>query len=87
MGGQWGGVTPRFAVYCVAHGAQNAAEMIAVDGARFPGGKMAGFMLWIGQQWREWQRETGHRGAKSRADHAAFDAWLWRGELSNRRAA
>lgn len=61
---------PRYVAYAAAHGL-TVPEMKARDRAAWP------FMIWNGQRWREWERETGWRGvSKSMADHAAYDAWL-----------
>lgn len=70
-------VQPRYANYCLAHGALSADEMVARDTKAHPGGKMGGFIIWIGARWRDWERETGWNGAHhTEEDHAAFDAWL-----------
>jgi hypothetical protein len=35
------------------------------------------FMIWIGQRWREWAKETGrHIHNHTDQDHADFDVWL-----------
>jgi len=55
--------------------------MLAYDYDRFPGGKMAGFMIWINQKWNEFARAVGvprsvihlQPGFDS---HARFDEWL-----------
>ena len=36
---------PRYLAYCAAHG-MTPDEMMAHDRIRFPGGKMAGFLIW-----------------------------------------
>jgi hypothetical protein len=38
----------------------------------------AGFIGWIGERWREWDRLMGNPNntPRSRADHEAFDNWL-----------
>lgn len=71
---------PRYIAYATAHGA-SPDEMTARDQAAYPGGCMAGFIIWIGQQWSAWHAATGWnpRHAKSQAQHDAFDAWLLSG--------
>jgi hypothetical protein len=41
---------------------------------------MAGYIIWISENWTCWRAENGrHRDASlSDEDHAAFDAWLGR---------
>lgn len=55
--------------------ARYAAYVRAV-GAPDPPGRNAGYLAWIGGQWREWEQASGRRRPYSDADHAAFDAWL-----------
>ncbi len=68
---------PRYIAYARAHG-KSPEEMLEADGARFPGGKMAGFMIWIGQQWAQWYKETGYPKDHPLGmhEHAAFTRWL-----------
>lgn len=48
----------RYLAYCQAHG--RAPEMqLAADAIRWPGGKMAGFMLWIQAQWIAYAARRG----------------------------
>jgi len=68
-------MNPRYLAYCRAHG-EDPAAMLAKDDERFPGGVMAGFILWVGEQWRAWSAESGRTRPFSAADHAAFDGWL-----------
>lgn len=71
----------RFVAYATAH-RETPDAMLEADEVRFPGGRMAGFITWIRQQWHAWATETGHPRARdanwpmSMTDHAAFDAWL-----------
>lgn len=72
----------RYLAYAAAHGLDPEAQIVA-DRQRWPGGSMCGFILWIGERWREWALETGHPRARigadaylSPEDHASFDAWL-----------
>lgn len=71
---------PRYLAYCVASGATSVAEMQRRDGEAYPGGKMTGFMFWIGRQWEEYDR-VFNIPAKSFGRHGEdhqrlFDAWL-----------
>ena len=70
--------TARFLAYCRAHGTPDPRAMLSRDAARYPGGRMAGFMLWIGARWCDFYRaepKTHGRRDLDR-DQAAFDAWL-----------
>jgi hypothetical protein len=40
---QW---TSRYLAYCAAHGVSDPEEMLRLDGERYPGGPMAGFLTW-----------------------------------------
>jgi hypothetical protein len=60
---------PRFLAYMRATGAT-----LESDAERYPGGCMAGFTIWIGQRWREWEKLTGRKSPH--LDHTDFDAWL-----------
>lgn len=67
---------PRYVAYARAHG--NTPEyQSALDRERYPGGRMAGYLVWVSANWREWHADTG-RGPLplTAADHAEFDAWL-----------
>lgn len=68
---------PRYVAYATAHG-HSPQDMLAVDRARFPGGHMTGYVVWIDGQWREWRELHGRSwlAALTAADHASFDAWL-----------
>lgn len=70
-------MNPRFLAYARAHDL-DPDEMLALDAERYPGGKMAGFIVWIGERWRAWASAVGRRNLEmlSDADHAAFDEWL-----------
>ena len=65
----------RYVAYAAAHG-RSPGDMLVFDRERWPGGAMAGFILWITARWREWDANTGHRGSHGPAEHKAFDAWL-----------
>jgi hypothetical protein len=68
-------ITPRYRLYCLAHGYASMTEAKAAFG-----GSMHDFIIWIGRQWREWEKQNGRPVwcPKDDADHAAFDAWLER---------
>lgn len=72
------GYTDRYAAYCRAHFASSAAEMDERHRRCFPSHRMAGFVAWIGDQWRAWAASAGRpiNGSRTAADHVAFDAWL-----------
>lgn len=69
--------TARFRAYAAAHGRTPEAQL-AHDVQIWRGGRMTGFILWLGQRLAEWRRLRGlPRGVCMRAeDHQAFDAWL-----------
>ncbi len=68
--------TFRFLAYCRDNG-KTPEEMLAADRARYPGGKMAGFISWISAKWEEFAKVHPHnRDYRTERDHAAFDAWL-----------
>lgn len=70
---------PRYLAYCEATGALGPEATMRRDRETYPGGHMAGFILWIGQEWREWHAERGRvRFAQplSTVDHEDFDVWL-----------
>ena len=64
---------PRFVLYARAHGKRPEDSF-----------ENWHFVNWIHARWRQWDALTGHHGrGRSKADHAAFDAWLseWVGAL------
>jgi hypothetical protein len=67
----------RFEVYARAHG-RSDADQLAHDRQAFPGGRMCGFILWTGAQWRAWCATVGRKNKEhlTQEEHAAFDAWL-----------
>lgn len=73
---------PRFIAYALQTGAKDAADALARDRTRYPGGVMCGFMLWLGERWDEffklkgWQRGGNLEHLLTNEDHADFDAWL-----------
>jgi hypothetical protein len=74
---------PRYVEYARAHEREPAA-MLEHDTKRFPGGKMAGFMIWMNERWTEWAKLKGFRRTASGSQdtpiteelHAEFDTWL-----------
>ncbi len=73
---------PRYVAYSAANGA-SPEEMLLRDEARFPGGKMAGFMCWISGRWTEYTKLRGFRTSEALQMndpdvHANFNAWLTR---------
>ena len=69
----------RYVAYARAHGC-SCEEMLAADRVRWPGGKMAGFMLWVAEQWRAFSEDTGEKpdsgGHWWPAQNELFAAWL-----------
>ena len=76
QGGAARGWSPRYSAYCRATGGLTPAETVERDRSAYPGGHMAGFLVWSSQRLREWRAETKHGGHMTTADHAAYDAWL-----------
>ena len=72
-------VQPYYAAYAEAHGRTPEAQL-AHDATRWHGGRMTGFLLWMGEQWAAFDAEHGHRPNRTRppAEHAQFAAWLER---------
>lgn len=70
------GYQSRYAAYARAHH-RTSEQMFAHDVLDWPGGRMCGFILWIGQQWRAWRADRNYRAEFIGPDqHADFDAWL-----------
>jgi hypothetical protein len=69
---------PRYVLYAVAQG-NGPQEQMAIDRERWPGGLMTGFILWIGERWRQWLDANPERNRlhHSPEDHRDFDDWLW----------
>lgn len=65
----------RYVAYARAHG-RTPDEQVDADRREWPGGVMAGFMLWISARWSEWRRLTGRSFPASADDHREFDTWL-----------
>lgn len=68
---------PRYVEYAKAHG-RTPEEMTAIDAVDWPGGRMTGFICWVGARWADWYRATGFppNAPKGDKEHVAFDAWL-----------
>jgi hypothetical protein len=68
---------PRFVAYARAHG-KSPEAMLEADRETWSGGKMAGFMLWMSERWREWRsiNRRGRDDVLSNEDHASFDAFI-----------
>lgn len=70
-------MNPRYVAYARAHG-RTFEEQLAADAERWPGGKMCGFIVWMGHRWLAWRRLRNRpvNDILSREDHADFNAWL-----------
>lgn len=68
---------PRFVAYAQAHGRTPEAQLEA-DRERWPGGIMAGFIVWTRQRWQVWAEEIGRRDLEvlTQEEHDAFTAWV-----------
>lgn len=76
--GQW---NPRYVAYARAHHVDVPAEMLRRDQVAWPGGCMTGFILWLNERWREWDKLVGIRDPYQRElelhdAHEWFDLWL-----------
>lgn len=71
---------PRYLAYARAHGEPDPEAMFEIDDERWPGGRMCGFMLWIGSMWNNFFIEVhGMKGKPDvlrQKDHDDFDQWL-----------
>lgn len=70
----------RYVAYAKAHG-RSPEAMLEHDEEQWPGGKMAGFILWIRERWAEWRKLFGPPPGPwewhpMEADHKHFDEWL-----------
>jgi hypothetical protein len=70
-------MNPRYAAYARANGLTPEAQL-AADRAAWPGGAMAGYILWMHARWAEWRQAHGPGPNEpiSETGHVAFDAWL-----------
>ncbi len=70
---------PRYSAYARAFG-RTESEQIEADTEMFPGGKMAGFIIGMGEQWTTFNLAHGYRrdDEKHLTDerHNEFDRWL-----------
>ena len=75
---------PRYLAYAKAHGVDDPLEMMRRDAVEWPGGRAAGFQIWMSQQWQAWRKLRGLRTDDylSEEQHADFDAWLSSGGSS-----
>lgn len=73
----WGRVNPRYLEYCKAHGL-TPDGMMEADVQRYPGGKMTGYICWIGARWHEFCgiMRVSADYPMGEKEHTAFDAWL-----------
>lgn len=62
---------PRYLAYCAATGGLSPDDTLARDRQRYPGGCMAGFIIWSSQQAERWRALTGRQFLD-----ADYDAWL-----------
>jgi len=80
--------TSRYLEYARHEGTPDPAVMVRRDENRFPGGKMVGFILWIGARWAQWRELRGLKHDAPLADthHEDFDGWLktWVDEKTRR---
>jgi len=65
----------RYIAYASAMG-RSPDQQLAWDETHWPGGKMAGFMLWISEAWHRWGQAPEWGDAWSDRQHEMFDAWL-----------
>ena len=72
---------PRFELYAEMHN-RTPDAMLAFDAERYPGGRMAGYITWIDERWRDYARAKGLSRDLASLDQAAFDAWLRETESS-----
>lgn len=69
-------MNPRYLNYCRAHG-KTPDEMLEHDRKEWPGGVMAGFILWHKARLGESMKALpGAWAPYGLTDHAAYDAWL-----------
>ena len=68
----------RFVEYSKRQGRTPEAQL-AADKEEWPESCMVGFILWIAEQWRAFDKATGgHPLMHGTKEHAAFDCWLSR---------
>ena len=64
----------RWLAYIKVHGYKNPEEALAGEKKKYPGGCMCGFIIWIQEQWKEFNESIGKNLLKD--THEKFDAWL-----------
>lgn len=62
---------PRYVAYARAH-QRTPEQMLAQDEVEYPGGKMAGFMIWIQSRWSEFEKAS----KPPRVDSAIWRGWM-----------
>jgi hypothetical protein len=69
--------TPRYAAYCIAHGATSPADQLAKDMARYGAHHTRPYVYWIGGQADVWCKEHQTiRAAMGFAEQQQFTEWL-----------
>ena len=75
---------PYYVAYARSQG-RPCDEQLEYDKKKWPGGRMAGFMLWMREAWSTWSKESGESrvwdGAWSTDQRQAFTIWLEGAEL------
>ena len=72
------GWNSRFVQYARVHG-RTPEEQLAHDQIAFPGGVMAGYIIWNDRKWTEYHKLRGwkrHDHVLTTEDHEAYDNWL-----------
>lgn len=70
------GINPRYKAYAAAQG-MSVSEMLDFDSARFPGGRMTGFTLWIAEQKRAFCKKHPEAFTDGHIhDQQLWDEWL-----------
>lgn len=80
-------MNPRYIAYATAHG-RDVWSMDTWDRGRFPGGYMAGFVIWLTARWEDYRalrriRRSDPIGDEMQVD---FDRWLWGYDLNRETA-
>ena len=68
---------PRYLAYCKAHG-NTPEEQMSADADAFPGGKMCGFILWMGERHNEAMTRLSIPRNKVWTAQECFNLWLCR---------
>lgn len=68
----------RYVLYCLAHSETDPDTMLRRDEKLYLGGKMVGYITWIGARWTEWRvlKSYSRDYPLTQADHDEFDTWL-----------